>query len=238
MSFYILVSRFFRETNLNWYLNLFSPQRLSCSCCLPFAALWSSISWLGELQLWYLLGQQITALLKALWEWPIVHLWEKARSLEGKKEFLCDCLHSLKLRAYSYLLVFRAVFASDENEIVNSKGYFCCRDVEICISVGLFAFFLAFFFSRIIINGNPTFSAPVTPVIRTCWQLKVKFIVTQGSRLRCHIKNGPCIQSRPWKQTQGMRRDQRAAPASFSSLQRCCSDGGMCVPASVWCYRE
>lgn len=76
----------------------------------------------------------------------------------------------------------------------------------ICISVGLFAFFTARN-----INRNPTFSAPVAPVIKTCWQLKVKFIVTRGPRVRCHIKNGLCTQSWPWKQTKGMRRDQRAA---------------------------
>lgn len=162
-------------------------------------------------------------------------MWEKARSLERKKEFLCDCPHSLKLKAYSYLLVFRIIFASDENEIVNSKGYFCCREVWDMYLCGSVCFFSPFFVSGRIINGDPTFSAPVTPVIRSCWQLKVKFIVTRGPRLRRHIKNGLSMQSCSWKQTQGMRRDQRSAPVSFSSLQRYCSDGGMCVSVSVYC---
>ena len=71
-------SLFRRETKLNGHQNPFCPQRLLCARRLPFAGLWSSISWLGELQLWYLTGRQITAPLKALWEWPIVHLWDKA----------------------------------------------------------------------------------------------------------------------------------------------------------------
>lgn len=99
-----LVSCFCKETNLNWYLNPCCPQRLLCSCCLPFAALWSSISWLGELQLWYLTGQQITAPLKALWEWPIVHLWERACSWERIPLWLSGFIEAKAYSSLSWLL--------------------------------------------------------------------------------------------------------------------------------------
>lgn len=100
----------------------------------------------------------------------------------------------------------------------------------IFIFLGLFTFFIGRN-----INRNPTFSAAVIPVIKTCWQLKVKFIVTLGPRLRCHIKNWLCMQSWPWKQTQETRWDQRAAQWESHHYSGTVQLGNVCLcVCAVW----
>lgn len=100
----------------------------------------------------------------------------------------------------------------------------------IFISLSLFTFF-----TGRNINSNPTFSAAVIPVIKTCWQLKVKFIVTLRPRVHCHIKNWLCMQSWPWKQTQEMRRDQRAAQWGSHHYSGTVQLGNVCLcVCAVW----
>ncbi len=123
-----------------------------------------------------------------------------------KKEFHCDCPHSSKLRLILSPFWLPRHICKWWKWDCELQKIFLQRGRAIFISSGLFTFF-----TGRNINRNPTFSAAVIPVIKTCWQLKVKFIVTLGPRVRCHIKNWLCMQSWPWKQTQETRRDQRAA---------------------------
>lgn len=202
---------------------------------LPFAALWSSISWLGELRLWYLTGQQITAPLKALWKWPISHLcvcvcWGGAAA---EKRIPLWFSTFIETGAYSLLLDFCAIFESDENEILNSKGYFCwgTGDTYLWVCFPVFFFFPP---TGRNINKNPTFSALVIPVIKTCWQLKVKFIVTLGPRVCCHIKNWLRMQS--WPSNRHKRRGEiKGLPSEDLTTTLVPLSLGMCVYGNVCC---
>lgn len=223
-------SSFHRETKLNGYLDPFWPQKLLRARCLPFAGLWSSISWLGELQLWCLTGQQITALLKALRE--VTNCTFVGVSPSVKKEFHCDCPQLSKLRfilSRFWLLCHICKWWKWDCEL---QRIFLLRggrylSLWVCLP----------FFSGRNINRNPTFTAAVIPVIKTCWQLKVKFIVTLGPRVRCHIKNWLCMQSWPWKQTQETRWDQRAAQWGSHHYSGTVQLGNVCLCVYVLCER-
>lgn len=82
----------------------------------------------------------------------------------AEKEFHCELLHSQKLRLI--LLDFRAIFASDEIEIEKANSA-----QGLAIFIFLRSVYLFFFFyphADRNINGDPTFSAAVIPVIKTC----------------------------------------------------------------------
>ena len=146
-----------------------------------------------------------------------------------KKEFHCECQHSSKLR----LILFPFLTSAPYLQVMKMRLW-TPKDISveggraIFISLGLFTFF-----TGRNINRNLTFSAAVIPVIKTCWQLKVKFIVTLGPGVRCHIKNWLCMQSWPWKQTQETRRDQRAAQWGSHHYSGAVQLGNVCVCVCV-----
>lgn len=134
--------------------------------------------------------------------WLIVHLWQKSPSPK-KNSIVSVCIHrnwgSFNSTSAPYLQVMK--LRLQRLILPEAQRYLSFG--------GLFTFFSPSADRNI--NGDPTFSAAVIPVIKTCWQLKVKFIVTLGPGLRRHIKNWLCMPSWPWKETRETRSDQRAA---------------------------
>lgn len=200
---------------------------------LPFAALWSSISWLGELRLWYLTGQQITAPLKALWKWPISHLcvcWGGGCSRKKNPIVIVHIHWNWGLFFASRLL--RHIWKWWKWDF-KLQRIFLLRDGRY-VSLGLFPCFFLFSPTGRNINKNPTFSALVIPVIKTCWQLKVKFIVTLGPRVCCHIKNWLRMQS--WPSNRHKRRGEiKGLPSEDLTTTLVPLSLGMCVYGNVCC---